>query len=531
MLVGRDPGDQEVRQGKPFVGPAGALLERCMGLAGLRRKDVSITNVVGVQPPKNVFQLHSRSDVERGISELHRLIREQRPNLVVALGNEASYALTGDWPARGGTIYTASGIQERRGYFWWNEELDTKILTTLHPSGILRGEGYGNAAVNQMLLTYDLERAREQGRTARLVRPKREVAVVSTPQQAATAMKAIRRSRLSACDIEIFDVQRLSCVGFAPSTSKAYVFTEAQFDAAFALLADPRVKLCFHNGQFDTHFLLTRCGIETTGFSDDTIVAFHICWPALAGKGERSSRRTQKSLKFLASLYTLDRWWKDYDFENLNEMYYLNGVDCMSTLEIHQRLKVERKHLQISDEIYEHEMSMIWPTVKMLERGIRVDEKKLEANLQSLDELLDGLVGGLGEVVKPLLEEAREGISRPALFWKKKTCRCCGGGKKKRAQCWGCAGCTKAPGKAELVALCGDWGAEKMKKADLEKRVLAPCQKCAGEGSWEEFSFNFDSTDQKKILLYEVLKIPTRFHKGKASVAEEKMKDILGGLG
>ena len=46
------------------------------------------------------------------------------------------------------------------------------------------------------------------------------------------------------------------------------------------------------------------------------------------------SRRTQKSLRFLASLFTRERWWKDYDFANEHDKYHLNGLDCCVTFEV-----------------------------------------------------------------------------------------------------------------------------------------------------------------------------------------------------
>ena len=517
LLVGRDPGDQEVRLGRPFVGPAGQLLDRCLGLAGLQRgKDVSITNVVNSQPAANVFARHSRAAVHAGIDELLSLIERARPEVVVCLGNEAAAALIPDWPSKDGSLYGAYGIQERRGYW---EHVDVRghmvaVLPTLHPSGILRSGGRGTGAIDEMLLTYDLERAKEQiGKPFK--RPDRDVTVVTTEAQAEVASREILKAGWAACDIEIYSDMRLACIGFAPSSKKAYVFTPATFGAAFDLLHNPKLATCFHNGQFDLFFLRTRCGVNVANYADDTIIAFHICWPALAGKGERGSKRTQKSLKFLSSLYTKDAWWKDYDFENDYQMYLLNGIDCMVTFDVHHRLVRERRLLQISDSIYRHEISLVWPCIKILERGIRVDVKRLTTNRSKLASHVDKLSLELEAVVKPLLEEARGRVSNPKLFWKTTACKCCGNGKLKRAECWECAGFTKKPGKRDLAA---------------SGKTLGPCQKCDGRGSDETFSFNFDSTDQKKILLYEVLGIQPRYQDGKPSVSEDKLKAILGTL-
>lgn len=522
LIVGRDPGEQEVLQGRPFVGPSGQLLDRCLGLAGLRRgKDVSITNLVGTRPPGNVFARHDRADVERGISSLRSLIERTRPVVVVSLGNEAAYGLIDDWPSKSGDIFGATGIQERRGYFHQSDV--GLVMPTLHPSAILRGRGRGQSATDEMLFTYDIERAKDAVKG--WAPPEREVIVVSSPEQARAAAAAIRAAPISACDIECSPTT-LACVGFAPSPSLAYVFTPASFEVAFELLRDPSLRLVFHNGQFDTYFLRTRCGVEVPGFSEDTIVSFHTCWPDLAGKGERASKRTQKSLKFLASLYTYDSWWKDYEFENLGEMYRLNGIDCMVTLEIHFRLERERLKLGIPKSLYQHEVALLRPLTRMLERGLRVDRDRLASRLAALDEAIIRLSAELEEVVEPILAERRERLSNPGLLWKIRTCPCCRNGKGKRDHCWACAGFESKPSKAALVATGAD---PKRKVAELLDDLPA-CKVCEGRGQWEVFEFNYDSTDQKMALLYEALGVPPRYIDGRPSVAEDKLKDILGTL-
>ncbi len=515
LFVGRDPGDQEVRQGRPFVGPSGDLLNRCLGLAGLQRgKDVSITNLVSEQPAGNVFARHSKRVVEEGIRELHRTIERECPDVVVCLGNEAAYALIPDWPAKGGSVYGAYGIQERRGY-WSTVEIggrEVAVVATLHPSGILRSGGRGAGAIDEMLLTYDLERAKEVAEKG-LQRPLREVKVVATHEEAVEAAAVIRSVGWVACDIENTADERLACVGFAPFSRLAYVFTPRVFEEAFDLLRDPKVGKCFHNGQYDMYFLRTRCGVDVKGFVDDTIVAFHCCWPALAGKSVRGTGRTQKRLLFLASLYTFDEFWKDYDFATDHERYALNGQDCMVTFDVHHRLVQERRALGISEEIYQHELSLVWPCILILERGIRINKEKLGANREALLTTVTTLAQEIEATVRPLLEAARERISRPGLFWTRTACKCCHNGKGKKGECWACAGFPKKPSKKALG-----------------ETVLKPCAVCAGEGSSESFAFNFDSADQKKALLYEVLGITTRYKDGRPCSDEDKLKEILGSL-
>ncbi len=84
MFVGEGPGFHEDQQGRPFVGPAGRLLGDLLGLAGLRREDVYITNVVKCRPPGNRDPLPTEIDACR--KYLTQQIEMLKPKLIVTLG-------------------------------------------------------------------------------------------------------------------------------------------------------------------------------------------------------------------------------------------------------------------------------------------------------------------------------------------------------------------------------------------------------------------------------------------------------------
>ena len=111
---------------------AGALLDQALTQAGIRRQDVNITNVVPTQPAGNDFSKHSGDDVAAGLADLAALVRRLKPNLIVTLGNESSFAAVPGWPSRSRSIFGATGISERRGYLWEGIQ-GTKVLSTLHP--------------------------------------------------------------------------------------------------------------------------------------------------------------------------------------------------------------------------------------------------------------------------------------------------------------------------------------------------------------------------------------------------------------
>jgi uracil-DNA glycosylase family 4 len=170
LLVGRDYGRNE-SSGHPFAGKAGDILNTALLGAGLRRNDVNITNVANIQPRGNNFRAHKRGDVDLGRRELEDLVQGLRPNLVVTLGNEASFALIPEWPSRYGDIFSATGIEDRRGYIF--DGFQGKVLATIHPAAVAR-----QWIPWMTLLTKDLSRAREEAEFPEVRRPKREVEIV-----------------------------------------------------------------------------------------------------------------------------------------------------------------------------------------------------------------------------------------------------------------------------------------------------------------------------------------------------------------
>ena len=132
VLVGEQPGDQEDRAGEPFVGPAGKLLDRALGEAGIDRDRAYVTNVVKhfKWRPQGKRRLHQKPNAEEiGAcrpwldAELDRL----KPRIVVCLGATAAQALLGR---------SFRVTRERGRIVEWDRE--PLALATVHPSSILR---------------------------------------------------------------------------------------------------------------------------------------------------------------------------------------------------------------------------------------------------------------------------------------------------------------------------------------------------------------------------------------------------------
>ena len=109
MLVGEGPGFYEDQQGRPFVGPAGKLLDQLLGLGGLKREQVYITNVVKCRPPENRDPLPV--EVEACRKHLQEQIATIKPKLIVTLGR---YSLAWFYP-RDSISKVHGAIRERDG--------------------------------------------------------------------------------------------------------------------------------------------------------------------------------------------------------------------------------------------------------------------------------------------------------------------------------------------------------------------------------------------------------------------------------
>jgi len=128
MLIGEAPGAEEDRQGKPFVGRSGQLLDRMLGAIGLDRTKVYIVNTVPWRPPGN--RTPTPEEMELCLPFLHRQVELVSPKLVLTLGG----------PAMQTVFKTNAGIIKMRGR-WQDVAIGTHgvaALPTLHPAYLLR---------------------------------------------------------------------------------------------------------------------------------------------------------------------------------------------------------------------------------------------------------------------------------------------------------------------------------------------------------------------------------------------------------
>jgi uracil-DNA glycosylase len=132
MLVGEQPGDQEDRQGAPFVGPAGRLLDEALDAAGIDRKLAYVTNAVKhfkweAKGKRRIHAKPSWSELAACRPWLEAEFEVVSPRVLVLLGATAAQSLLGK----------QFRVTKQRGE-WLDSELAELVTATIHPSAILR---------------------------------------------------------------------------------------------------------------------------------------------------------------------------------------------------------------------------------------------------------------------------------------------------------------------------------------------------------------------------------------------------------
>jgi len=428
-LVGEAWGEEEQKQRKPFVGRAGQQLDRLLDAAQIDRNDCLILNVINDRPLNNDFGVYYEDASRKKPTEtlktaqnalLDRL-SEDGPYVVVALGNEALYALTG---LRGIENYHGSILTGKR---------DIKVVPTFHPSAIIRGGGtsfwYLPCAIN------DLLQAKEE-----LKKPINEycewpqIYITTEPKDLRTFLGANDGVMVSV-DIEVsykFRGEQVRCIAFSGSCGKAMVIpffkrirvevpdlkgkkkpkieevdepmmsgeTQIEFQQLIALFFESNSWLKIgQNIQFDIN-VLRRIGWikECKGIYMDTMVAHaNCCQPEMP-----------HSLGFLTSWYTRYPYYKYMiNAENDEDFWMYNGYDAAVTYEVALEIDKEMKQQGTFNFYHDYINALVLIIAEMNFRGLKLD-KEYQADLKvSLKEEIDLAKQKLDEITEKAIENHR----------------------------------------------------------------------------------------------------------------------------
>lgn len=390
LIVGEAPGAEEERCGMPFVGASGQELTRMLADAGIERDRCRIVNVCPWRPPGNRIdyffwskrdatklekeELNGRwpkQEIWDGLELLKQEIEQCNPKVIIALGEVALWALTGE-----------NGVTKWRGSILESTlSPPRKVIPTYHPEAVLRQWAWRFVAVR------DLRRANDESKTAGIPVPDVDYVVAPTDGEVRAFLDetlgrlqgATRPVRI-AVDIET-RAGFITCIGLALSPKFAFVipfiaqntpnwFTELVelevVQKLKAILTHENAYIVGQNFVYDMQYIVKLWGFMPR-CDFDTIIAHHVCFPGLP-----------KALDFLSSLYLpYHRYWK-HELHTVDDYQYwtYNAKDCCITWQLIDPLQktIDSYGLQ---SIFDKQMALIPPVMSMMLRGVRVDTKQL----------------------------------------------------------------------------------------------------------------------------------------------------------
>lgn len=321
FILGEAWGVEEERERTPFIGAFGYELTRMLLEAGIHRGDCYLSNVLNLHPPANELEAlcgpksagvsgypairpakYLRAEFTPELERLGDELLDIDPNIVLALGNTALWALTGKTAIsklRGATLLsdrTASGF---------------KVLPTYHPAAVLRQWDLRPVAI------IDMAKALRESSYAEIRRPYREIWIEPTVEDVKRFFdQFLPKTTLLSVDIETSG-REITCIGFAPNERTALVvpFSDPRrlgrsYWPTFELerkvwglikgvLESPIPKKLFQNGLYDISFLYRGYGIKVAGAEHDTMLLHHALQP-----------ESKKDLGFLGATYADEGAWK-----------------------------------------------------------------------------------------------------------------------------------------------------------------------------------------------------------------------------
>jgi len=408
VIVGEAPGASEEQQGRPFVGSSGHLLTEMLLKAGIDRRECYVTNVVKERPPRNNFGIYytdaRRTQPSQMLFKAHLALQKEveaiGANVVIALGAEALYALTGK-----------RGIEKWRGSVIGTDF--GKVIATYHPAYLLR------MYTGRTIVDLDLKKAKRESGSKNVRNPNYLFKISPNFREVMDFLRK-KHTRL-AFDIETSG-RHVRCLGFADSSRSAicipFIATKRfepetktlflspssvsnhnsywSIDEERAILKeidriflDESIEKIAQNFPFDSTILGRDFGFEIRGLWMDTMVAQHCCYAELP-----------KSLDFLCSIYTDTPRYSDYDAGSDLSTWTYNCYDCAVTFEVSLKLEAEMREMHQTEFYRELAQPAMLALARASNRGILVDQVererrrlKAETELEGIKEKIEALVG------------------------------------------------------------------------------------------------------------------------------------------
>jgi len=389
-IVGLGPGATEEREGRPFVGAAGRLLDGALNHAGLLRSQCYVTNISEYRPPaNNLNRLHEVGiDLGEQKQRLYAELQTVKPNVIIALGNDVLRTLT-----------QKDGVMAWRGSVL--ESPYGKVIPTFHPAAIVRASHMKHPYEKRKiplypLLLFDLRKAVREAAFPEVRRKMRRLVTAPKFEQAEDFLGMCMRAEKVAVDIETLRGE-VACVGFAVNegyamcvpfdTGVGSYWASARQEAevwkmVMEVLANGKVKKIIQNALFELKFLGGHDRLR--GVWWDTMLASHTIYPELP-----------RGLDFLTSIYTdipyykhEGRYWQPGD--DPHSWWRYNCLDCVVPYEVQEKQWCELEEAGLLELFLGGVMPQLGPACEMESRGVRVDFARVEHHKRVQEERVRG---------------------------------------------------------------------------------------------------------------------------------------------
>jgi uracil-DNA glycosylase len=416
-IVAESWGNDEAYDKLPLVGASGKEFTLMLSEAGLSRADCFITNCFAAQPPSNdaTYFFHEKQSgaakwnglqptlwAQSELKRLYQQLQQIQPTIVIACGNYALWALTGEEFVSFGSAPTEAvvkaivptGITSWRGSMLESSVVGrpTKILPIIHPAAILRAWYQRAVTVHDLSFRVPLALAGDWRPT-----PSPTILHRPTVTEARDVLSSwLRRAEFGSVLRLSHDIETargiITCMAFAdgpycggstalviplvrpegPSGAFTNYWTfeeEVELSTLMVKLWEhPNVQIEGQNYNYDTQWIEEfYASRPNLGF--DTMLAHHLLWPG-----------TPKSLDYISSLYNHYYWyWKDDNKEwdvkgNFEQHLRYNAEDTLRTYECATELRNQIKD-QGFEVLWDIELQKNDLALEMMRRGVAVDLK------------------------------------------------------------------------------------------------------------------------------------------------------------
>ena len=445
MIVGEAPGEEEERYGKPFIGYSGKLLDEMLASVGIARGECFVTNVSRVRPPGNDISLflwdgiyksprggkptkaeeHLRKFgfdpshypvlrdrsvhlfIIEGFTLLQAEIESVKPNIILALGNTALWALTGIW-----------GISKWRGSMLQSDLPGSpRVIPSIHPAAILRDWRL------KYIGTHDLRRVAALRDGAPYPKPDWRFQVRPTYAQVCDVLWNL----LCRLNLNEYEDLRLSvdletkaghiaclglswtlydalCIPFQCVSKRSGYWNEEEETficwLLYLILTHKRVEVIGQNIIYDCQYFFRWLGFLPR-VAQDTMIGQHSLFSD-----------SPKNLGFLGSMYCKYYvYWKDegkgIDPKSLSDediWWRYNCQDLVYTDEVGRALVQLARQMGL-EHVYQAQQDMLWPVLQAMCVGVLVDrEQRSRLTFEVQEELAKReqlLIDILGHAINP----------------------------------------------------------------------------------------------------------------------------------